>query len=171
MSFTPLRFEPSDGSAVDRQYGIEIFESRILPTDQPGETEYQFGVYQGENRFGFGCNGTQRVTHEAGRAQRTFVLNFAQDTTIDWALKLKGWLNVPGDELSFLWSLADGLVKTYQDRTDNYDEDVRYEVVTDGEVLQRHGIAQPVDAPQAAGGEILLSAVDIPMHPLSGVRS
>lgn len=167
MSFTPLRFEANDGSAVDRQHGIEIFESRIQPAEQPGETEYQFGVYQGDKRFGFGCNGTQRVSEDGGRTQRTFVLNLGEDATLEWALQLKGWLEFPGDDRSFLWGLADGLVKTFQDRTDNYDEDVRYEVVIDAGTLQRHGIA----APQDAGQEILVAAVDIPMHPLSGVRS
>ena len=171
MSFTPLRFEANDGSAVDRQHGIEIFESRIQPTGKPGEAEYQFGVYQGENRYGFGCNGTEHVARDGGRTQRTFVLDLGQEATLDWALKLKGWLAFPGDELSFLWGLADGLVKTYQGRTDNYDEDVRYEVVIGQDALQRHGIPAPQDAPHEAGGQILIAAVDIPMHPLSGVRS
>ncbi|MGO4701407.1 hypothetical protein AB4083_08880 [Dyella sp. 2RAB6] len=156
---------------MDRQHGIEIFESRTLPTGKPGETEYQFGVYQGENRFGFGCNGTQQVAHDGDRTQRTFVLDLGQDTTLDWALKLKGWLAFPGDDLSFLWGLADGLIKTYQDRTDNYDEDVRYEVVIAKDALQRHGMAAPQGATQESDGQILVAAIDIPMHPLSGVQS
>lgn len=165
-----LQFEATQGSAVDRVNGLEIFRPRMLPLEAHDAVEFQFAIYQGDKRHGFGCNGTFHVVQKnEGCAVRVFTLDLGEDLTVEWAAELKVWLNLPGDSFGFLVGLADGLAKSFQGRTDNYDEELRYEVVSNVASLIKRGFAAPDDVTRGSDGEIVLATVRVPLHPMTDV--
>lgn len=171
MSAAPFHFEATLGSAIDRERGLEINRARLLPMEEPNQLEFQFPIYLGDDRYGLGCYGTQSLTEEHGRKLRVFTLDLGEKGTIDSVLQLKDSLEVAGDKLDFLLSFADGLVKAYQGRTDNYDEDLRYYAVSAEASLIDHDIVPPANLDRLANGQLILAAVQIPMHPLPEAKS
>lgn len=167
MSFIPLSFEATLGSAIDRQHDLEIFRPRVVPTNHPDEAEFQFPIYRFGKGHGLACNGVDQLTREAGRTVRTTTLDLSRNGTIAYIKELKHWLALPGDELSFLLGLADGLAKSFQGETDNYNKELRYLVVADDATLTSHGIPAPTRLPRLSDGRSVLASMDVPMHPFT----
>lgn len=139
----------------------------MFPVDDPQGVEFEFPILYGDKYLAFGCMGTQQVQEVNGRKTRIVVLDLARESTIEWVFDLKKWLNASQDDLDFLLALADGLIKTFQGRTDNHYEDIRYVVLTQEATLRSHGIHPPGNLERDGEGNIVLAEALVPIHPVS----
>jgi len=159
-----LHFEAESGAAVDRYHGVEIPPPRLVPLDHPDQTQFEYSIYRNERRHGFACLATDEVFQENGLAIRHFTLHFEEDGTIEWALKLKSWMNIEGDAAAFLQRLAEGVVKVFEKQTANYSSELRYQVITDAAALDRHNLSLP-SAKRLPDSRIELAYVRVPLNP------
>lgn len=163
----PLHFEAAHGCAVDRQNGLEIYQPRMEPGRVPDEVEYQYPIYQGSQRHGFGCLGVCTVIEDDGQPVRLFTLDLGQGWVIDWILKLKQQLQIDGDTFDFVQRLAEGLVRVFQSRTDNT-EAAHYVALTQDAALREYGISVPDGLSHLSNGQLVLAEVRVQAHPVEG---
>ncbi|WP_266171702.1 hypothetical protein [Dyella subtropica] len=166
----PLHFEAANGSAIDHQHGLEVFQPRMEPTENQGEVEYQYWIFRGESQYSLGCFGTFNSIKNEGRNVDVFTLNLGQNWVIESIFKTKDRLNILGDKFSFLVGLSEGLVRVFQSRRDN-DNEVRYLALSQEAVLHDHGIAIPDGLLRLPNGDIVLAEVTVPAHPSASTVS
>lgn len=167
MSSLTLSFEATQGSAIDRQHDLEIFRPRVVPMERDDEAMFEFSIYRSGKRHGFACSGIDELTREADHTVRTTTLDLFAGSTVEYVKNLQQWLELPGDQQSFLLGLADGLAKSFQGETDNYNEELRYLIVVDDAALAQRDIPAPNGLPRLPDGRSVLASVDVPMHPLT----
>jgi hypothetical protein len=164
----PLRFEAAHGSAIDPHNDLKIFQPRMEPTATPDEVEYQYAIYRGDTRYGFGCFGLSMVVQEQGRSVRVFTLDLGQDWVIESIQKLRERLSIDGDDFDFAQRLAEGLVQVFQSRTDNTEE-VRYLALMQTAFLDKKGWVASDALAHLPNGDVVLAQIVVPAYPEAGV--
>lgn len=141
----PLIFEPRPGAVVDQTADLSIYPPRMLPAsppEPPGHTEYQFALYRGEDRHGFGMFGTEIVREIENRRRRLVILDLRRDWVIDSTLKLKRRLDITDNDLRFLQDLSKGLLAARALQCEP-GEDIACRAMTDAELLAERWIEVP----------------------------
>jgi hypothetical protein len=154
----PLRFEAAYGSAVDQRNDLKIFQPRMEPMATPDGVEYQYAIYRGDTRYGFGCFGLSVVVQEQGRSVRVFTLDLGQDWVIQWGQELRQQLDIDGDDFDFALRLAEGLVQVFQSDTGSIEE-VRYLALMPDAVFEAKGWVAPGHLTRLANGDVVLAQV------------
>jgi hypothetical protein len=151
----PLHFEASQGCAIDRINGLQLFHTRMEPRN-PGEAEYQFAIYRGDKWYAFSCYGVCRLMIINWKPTRINSMNLGRDWLLDAILRIKKALGVDGTDLEFVHGLAVGITKTFESRSDNVYE-VDYTVVATRDSLTEKGMDPGDRFPPVFGTALLLS--------------
>jgi hypothetical protein len=154
----PLRFEAAYGSAIDQRNDLKIFQPRMEPMATPDGVEYQYAIYRGDARHGFGCSGFMTVVQDHGQSVRIFTLDIGQDWVIESIRQLRHRLDIDGDDFDFALHLAEGLVQVFQSNTGNTEE-VHYLALMPDAVFEAKGWVAPGHLTRLANGDVVLAQV------------
>lgn len=154
-----LNFLFRTGAAIDQDSGLTIHPPRLVPASPPigpALTEYQYNLYQGDDRYGFSVFGKTDQIDEAA----SVTLDLSQGLALEAILRLKLDIGNDDSDFVFLTGLAHGLLVVLEaDAPDDHRMTCQAWISLDA-LAQRH-VPVITDTKSILGDKVLLASVVI----------
>jgi hypothetical protein len=161
-----LKFNAQQRIMIDSNSGLKIYPPRVQSASTSFDSsrlEFEYPIYQGDALFSFNIFGHENISQRDARRERELVLSINHDWILKDALGMKARWNLAGDDFLFLCELARGLVGVLALRL-NSDEDARYSLIADADVLIQNHVIVPENAIRNDSGKYVLADVLVPAH-------
>lgn len=155
----PLDFQFKTGAAIDEESELTIYPPRLVPASplaDPALTEYQYNLYQGDDRYGFSVFGKIDQNPDAD----SVTLDLSQGLALEAILRLKLDIGNSDPDFVFLTGMARGLLVALEaDAPD--DRRMICQAWISLDALAKRHVSVVADHASVSGEGVLLASVTI----------